>query len=69
MAFQENVKMAAEAYDGTTVTFEVISVPDYFSDKQLQPTMDPGIKTSRSGNLLRQLIKKMQQKINQFFLQ
>ncbi|GJV68972.1 hypothetical protein Tco_1484481 [Tanacetum coccineum] len=58
--------MAAEAYDGTTVTFEVISVPGYFSDKQ--PTMDPGIKTSRSGNLLRRLIKKMQQKVRFVYL-
>ncbi|XP_076953333.1 heat shock cognate 70 kDa protein-like [Bidens hawaiensis] len=37
-----NLKEAAEAFLGTTVTDAVITVPAYFSDKQRQATMDAG---------------------------
>ncbi|XP_076932357.1 heat shock cognate 70 kDa protein-like [Bidens hawaiensis] len=39
----KNLKEAAEAYLGTTVTDAVITVPAYFSDKQRQATMDAGV--------------------------
>ncbi|XP_076892597.1 heat shock cognate 70 kDa protein-like [Bidens hawaiensis] len=38
-----NLKEAAEAYLGTTVTDAVITVPAYFNDKQRQATMDAGV--------------------------
>ncbi|XP_076939008.1 heat shock cognate 70 kDa protein-like [Bidens hawaiensis] len=38
-----NLKEAAEAFLGTTVTDAVITVPAYFSDKQRQATMDAGV--------------------------
>ncbi|MFS7948605.1 putative Heat shock protein 70 family [Helianthus anomalus] len=37
-----NLKEAAQAYLGTTVTNAVITVPAYFSDKQRQETKDAG---------------------------
>ncbi|KAJ0789723.1 putative Heat shock protein 70 family [Helianthus annuus] len=39
----KNLKEAAEAFLGTTVTDAVITVPAYFSDKQRQATMDAGV--------------------------
>ncbi|KAF5806537.1 putative Heat shock protein 70 family [Helianthus annuus] len=39
----KNLKEAAEAFLGTTVTDVVITVPAYFSDKQRQATMDAGV--------------------------
>lgn len=39
----KNLKEAAEAYLGTTVTDAVITVPAYFSDKQRQATKDAGM--------------------------
>ncbi|MFS8006885.1 putative Heat shock protein 70 family [Helianthus anomalus] len=38
-----NLKEAAEAFLGTTVTDAVITVPAYFNDKQRQATMDAGV--------------------------
>ncbi|XP_076936761.1 heat shock cognate 70 kDa protein-like [Bidens hawaiensis] len=38
-----NLKEAAEAYLGTTVTDAVITVPAYFDDNQCQATMDAGV--------------------------
>ncbi|KAF5821969.1 putative Heat shock protein 70 family [Helianthus annuus] len=38
-----NLKEAAEAYLGTTVTDAVITVPAYFNDKQRQATMDASV--------------------------
>ncbi|KAI3797439.1 hypothetical protein L1987_32696 [Smallanthus sonchifolius] len=38
-----NLKEAAEAFLGTTVTNAVITVPAYFNDKQRQATMDAGM--------------------------
>ncbi|XP_076943621.1 heat shock cognate 70 kDa protein-like [Bidens hawaiensis] len=38
-----NLKEAAEAYLGRTVTDAVITVPAYFNDKQRQATMDAGV--------------------------
>ncbi|KAI3797461.1 hypothetical protein L1987_32718 [Smallanthus sonchifolius] len=38
-----NLKEAAEAFLGTTVTNAVITVPAYFNDKQRQATMDAGV--------------------------
>nr|GEW46333.1 heat shock cognate 70 kDa protein-like [Tanacetum cinerariifolium] len=47
----KNLKEAAEAYLGTTVTDAVITVPAYFSDKQRQSTKDAG--TLAGLNVLR----------------
>ncbi|KAD3067676.1 hypothetical protein E3N88_35556 [Mikania micrantha] len=47
----KNLKEAAEAYLGTTVTDAVITVPAYFSDKQRQATKDAG--TLAGLNVLR----------------
>ncbi|KAD3067733.1 hypothetical protein E3N88_35613 [Mikania micrantha] len=47
----KNLKEAAEAYLGTTVTDAVITVPAYFSDKQRKATKDAG--TLAGLNVLR----------------
>ncbi|XP_076959489.1 heat shock cognate 70 kDa protein-like [Bidens hawaiensis] len=39
----KNLKEAAEAFLGTTVTDAVITLPAYFSDKQRQATLDAGV--------------------------